>query len=110
MVPRGRPVRNGWRRLPPSRPWKKGAGLRGRNKNRMELRWKGQARVSSPKRSPLLSAVVPCANEESVLLETHRRLTDTLRETAGASFEIVYVDDGSTDATPRLLRRLQQTD
>jgi dolichol-phosphate mannosyltransferase len=58
----------------------------------------------------LLSVVVPCANEESVLLETHRRLTDTLSETAGSSFEIVYVDDGSTDATPRLLRRLQQTD
>ncbi len=59
--------------------------------------------------SVLLSVVVPCANEEEVLFETHRRLTEVL-ENIGMSFEIVYVDDGSSDATPNLLRELQQTD
>src|SRR5579883_2676155 len=40
--------------------------------------------------SVLLSVVVPCANEEEVLFETHRRLTEVL-ENIGMSFEIVYV-------------------
>src|SRR5579863_983245 len=58
----------------------------------------------------LLSVVVPCANEEAVLRETHRRLTEALSRIADLSFEIVYVDDGSTDATPYLLRGLQHAD
>ncbi len=59
--------------------------------------------------STLLSVVVPCANEEEVLFETHRRLTEMLGK-IGMSFEIVYVDDGSVDRTPNLLRELQQAD
>jgi glycosyltransferase involved in cell wall biosynthesis len=59
--------------------------------------------------SALLSVVVPCANEEEVLFETHRRLTEAL-EKIGMRFEIVYIDDGSADRTPNLLRELQQAD
>ncbi|HEV2383056.1 MAG TPA: glycosyltransferase family 2 protein [Terriglobia bacterium] len=58
----------------------------------------------------LLSVVVPCANEEAVLRQTHRRLTEALSRIADLSFEILYVDDGSTDATPYLLRGLQRAD
>jgi polyisoprenyl-phosphate glycosyltransferase len=61
-------------------------------------------------RLALLSVVVPCANEEEVLLQTHRRLVDALAQIPGLSFEIVYVDDGSGDSTPALLRRLQRAD
>jgi glycosyltransferase involved in cell wall biosynthesis len=57
----------------------------------------------------LLSVVIPCMNEEEVLRETHRRLVAVL-EGISLSFEIVYVDDGSTDSTPDLLRELQAQD
>ncbi len=57
----------------------------------------------------LLSVVVPCMNEEEVLRETNRRLISTL-EGISLSFEIIYVDDGSTDSTAELLRDLQAHD
>ncbi|HEV2616971.1 MAG TPA: glycosyltransferase family 2 protein [Candidatus Acidoferrales bacterium] len=56
-----------------------------------------------------LSVVVPCLNEEEVLRNTHRRLT-TVLERSHLTFEIIYVDDGSTDSTPDLLRELQMQD
>jgi glycosyltransferase involved in cell wall biosynthesis len=59
----------------------------------------------------ILSVVVPCYNEEAVLGETHRRLTAALeRLPEGAGFEIVYVDDGSRDRTPLILRELTGRD
>lgn len=57
----------------------------------------------------LLSVVVPCANEQEVLRETNRRLL-TVLEQVPLDFEIIYVDDGSTDSTPDLLRELQSHD
>jgi polyisoprenyl-phosphate glycosyltransferase len=82
----------------------------------------------------LLSVVIPCKNEEEGLQETHRRLVAAL-ESLGAHpstppdfrpqavedskgstretttlFEIIYVDDGSTDGTARILRELQSRD
>jgi glycosyltransferase involved in cell wall biosynthesis len=58
---------------------------------------------------PELSIVVPCFNEELVLEETARRLL-TVMTTSGRSFEIVFVDDGSKDATASILRQLQASD
>jgi dolichol-phosphate mannosyltransferase len=60
-------------------------------------------------RLPFLSVVIPCANEEEVLRETHRQLREALGN-IGMKFEIVYVDDGSTDLTMDLLRELQSSD
>jgi dolichol-phosphate mannosyltransferase len=57
----------------------------------------------------LLSIVVPCMNEEEVLRETNHRLISTL-EGISLNFEIVYVDDGSTDSTTEFLRDLQAHD
>ena len=56
-----------------------------------------------------LSIVVPCFNEEQVICETNRRLVEAAEATC-LSFEIVYVDDGSVDATGELLRKLQAAD
>ena len=58
----------------------------------------------------LLSVVVPCFNEEAVIRQTHRRLTTGLGEASDLSFEIVYVDDGSRDATLDILRELHDGD
>jgi len=57
----------------------------------------------------LLSVVIPCMNEEEVLRETNRRLTAVL-EHAPVNFELIYVDDGSTDSTANILRQLQAVD
>ena len=57
-----------------------------------------------------LSVVVPCFNEAAVVPEMHRRLVSTLEKVPELDFEIVYVDDGSRDATLNVLRELQRTD
>jgi glycosyltransferase involved in cell wall biosynthesis len=57
-----------------------------------------------------LSVVVPCFNEEDGLPEFHRRMTLACRESKLASYEILYVNDGSNDATLRLMCDLQQKD
>jgi polyisoprenyl-phosphate glycosyltransferase len=59
--------------------------------------------------STSVSIVIPCFNEEGNLREAHRRVTDAVGR-AGIQYEIVYVDDGSRDLTPELLRQLQAED
>jgi polyisoprenyl-phosphate glycosyltransferase len=61
-------------------------------------------------RRQLVSVVVPCYNEDAVLMETHRRLTGVLTRVPGVDYEIIYVDDGSRDATNEVLRCLRATD
>ena len=50
-----------------------------------------------------LSLVVPAFNEQEVIPELLRRAEAALRLT-GKEFEMIVVDDGSSDDTPRLLR------
>ncbi len=57
----------------------------------------------------MISIVVPCLNEEEVLRDTNGRLIAVL-EHLPQLFEILYVDDGSTDRTPEILRELQALD
>lgn len=58
----------------------------------------------------LLSVIVPCFNEEQVIQETHRSLVATLSSIPEINFELLYVDDGSRDATLNILREIQQSD
>jgi dolichol-phosphate mannosyltransferase len=58
----------------------------------------------------LISVIVPCFNEEQVIVETNRSLSATLAALDGLDFEIVYVDDGSSDSTADLLRSIQSED
>ncbi len=54
---------------------------------------------------PAVSVVIPAHNEEPNLLPLVNRLVDTLVG-VGRGFEIVIVDDASTDGSARLLRTL----
>lgn len=58
----------------------------------------------------LLSVVVPCYNEELVIREMSRKLVAALEKIPDIDFEVIYVDDGSEDATLAILRELQQAD
>ena len=49
----------------------------------------------------LLSVVVPCFNEQEVISATYQRLVAVLGN-SDFDLQIVFVDDGSTDSTPRL--------
>lgn len=58
---------------------------------------------------PLLSVVVPAYDEAEVLRLFHSRLAAVL-STLLLQSEILYVNDGSTDETARVLELLRQTD
>ncbi len=57
---------------------------------------------------PHVSVVVPLHNEKETLAELHDRLSAALQPLG--SYEIVFVDDGSTDGTGLLLAMLASTD
>jgi dolichol-phosphate mannosyltransferase len=54
-------------------------------------------------RRPALSIVAPCYNEEHVLEAFCARMLETARRCCGARFELILVNDGSRDATWRLI-------
>jgi undecaprenyl-phosphate 4-deoxy-4-formamido-L-arabinose transferase len=58
---------------------------------------------------PALSVVVTLFEEGATLEELHRRLSATL-EAFGRPYEVLYVDDGSSDGTFALLERIHDTD
>src|SRR5258705_5643295 len=59
--------------------------------------------------APEVSVFLPVFNEEPNLLPLHAKL-DTALKALGRSAEIVYVDDGSTDGSLRVLREIAQVD
>jgi glycosyltransferase involved in cell wall biosynthesis len=57
----------------------------------------------------MLSVVIPAYNEESVIEQCHHELSLVL-EQLGMPYEVVYVDDGSTDNTAAILSQLRDSD
>jgi polyisoprenyl-phosphate glycosyltransferase len=58
---------------------------------------------------PRYSIIAPCFNEEGVLHELRRRITEVMDQT-GETWELVLVNDGSRDRTPELMRELRVQD
>jgi glycosyltransferase involved in cell wall biosynthesis len=56
-----------------------------------------------------LSVVIPIRNEDASLRELHRELTETLT-LWGRPYEIIFVDDGSTDRSFETMAELQAAD
>jgi len=54
----------------------------------------------------LISIVVPCFNEEDSICEFDRRITSVFLAREDLHFELLYINDGSTDATESLLKNL----
>ncbi|HBH00733.1 MAG: UDP-4-amino-4-deoxy-L-arabinose-oxoglutarate aminotransferase [Elusimicrobia bacterium GWA2_69_24] len=57
----------------------------------------------------MISVVIPVFNEARSLADLHHRLAQTLKET-GEAYEVVFVDDGSTDGSIEILRALHAQD
>lgn len=55
------------------------------------------------------SIVVPVYNEEEVIHETYRRLTEVMRST-GEAYELLFVNDGSRDRTDEIIKAYSQKD
>jgi len=64
---------------------------------------------AEPGRAARLTVVVPVYNEAEVLASFHERLARVL-DGLGLAADVVYVDDGSGDATPMALSRLREAD
>ncbi len=58
--------------------------------------------AAPPHEAPVLSVVVPLLNEEAVIEQTYLALKQHL-DALGATYELVFVDDGSTDRSRAIL-------
>lgn len=69
-----------------------------------------QTQVQSPSQSrsnTLVSVIIPLLNEEESLRELHDQLK-TVMSRIGGNYELIFVDDGSTDNSFKVLRDLRQ--
>ncbi len=59
---------------------------------------------------PVLSVIVPCLNEADGILSFYERMTQSCRAAVCDSYEILFVNDGSTDETLALLNGVAERD
>lgn len=57
-----------------------------------------------------ISVIIPCYNEQEVLPETYQRIKRVLTEHTPTDHEIIFVNDGSSDATLFILRGIAKKD
>ena len=58
----------------------------------------------------MISIIIPAFNEEKNLIELHQRLVSVFAKIPTQSFEIIFIDDASTDNTPGILKGICQKD
>jgi len=57
-----------------------------------------------------ISVVVPCFNEEESLPAFISRFREITAQTGGCSFELLLINDGSSDQTPAICKQIAQDD
>jgi dolichol-phosphate mannosyltransferase len=57
-----------------------------------------------------VSVIIPCFNEEEVITTTHKRIINVLNELHLKSYELLYINDGSSDSTLSILKELAGND
>ena len=57
-----------------------------------------------------ISVVIPCFNEEEALPVYYRAMCQVMEEMSGEEFELIFVDDGSSDRTLSILKEMNETD
>ncbi len=61
-------------------------------------------------RQQLISIIIPMMNEEENVTEIYTRLKDVFTRLPGYAYDIVYVDDGSTDASVMNVEAIEASD
>ena len=59
-------------------------------------------------RQPLISVIIPCYNEAENISALHAALIEATKKLP-EDFEFIYVDDGSTDGTVAVIKKLRHT-
>lgn len=57
-----------------------------------------------------ISVIIPCYLEEEVIKISYERITNVMRKINGYSYELVFINDGSTDNTYEILSRIAKKD
>lgn len=62
------------------------------------------------KEKKLITILIPAYNEEAVLNMLYERLSNIINTTTNYNFEILFINDGSTDKTLNRIKKLRNTD
>ena len=62
------------------------------------------------KKSVKLSILIPCYNERNTIEEVLNKIIVSLKNYNFLNYEIIIVDDSSSDGTSEILKRIEATD
>lgn len=94
---------------PQQRPEAPPAPAQQQNQQRRPQQQRTQQHRDNQPQWPDLSVVIPLYNEEESLKELHGQLRSTLSR-MNIRYELLFIDDGSTDRSFQVLRDLKRTD
>ena len=60
----------------------------------------------SKKKKTLISVIVPCFNETENIKLLYERVTEVFKNLSNFTFEIIYVDNASTDSSEKIINKL----
>lgn len=60
--------------------------------------------------NPFISIIIPCYNEELVIAETYKRTHKVMNSFEHGGYEIIFINDGSRDATLSILKAIAAED
>ena len=57
-----------------------------------------------------ISIIIPCLNEEEALPVYYQEMSAVMEQMSEVEFELLFVDDGSTDGTLNIMKEMNQKD